>query len=96
MNRDPGRLVDRLKSDFLQEMFIPFLFKKECCSVVAGMGLEHTRTKHGTSAFALLGDFEIFYPVIIEEITNNHFSLRFAVCICFVGKADIYPGVKKG
>jgi hypothetical protein len=73
--------VYRLKPDFLEEMLVPFLFEENSGSVITGMCLKYPCTKNGTSALSLLGNFEILYPVVIEEIANNHFSLCFTVGI---------------
>jgi hypothetical protein len=60
------------------------------------MCLKYPCTKNGTSALSLLGNFEILYPVVIEEVADYHFSLSFTVGVRFIRKTDIYPGVKKG
>lgn len=76
--------VDSLKPDLLEIVFVAFLFEEYGSPEITGAGYQKTGTVKSTPAFALLGDFEILYCIIIEEIANDHFGLCSAIRVGFV------------
>jgi hypothetical protein len=89
------KLFYGLKPDLLEIMLITFLFEKHGCPEITRTGYQKTCAKKSTTAFTLLGNLKILYRIVVEEISDNHFSLGSAVSVCFVREADVYTRIKK-
>src|SRR3954470_5076116 len=94
LSRNYFVLLNCLESYFLQKLPVTSLSHKQVCTICTLFRFQFANAELSAALFSLVFHIETDDTLIVEEITNDHFSLCFAISITFVGKRNVHPFIK--
>ncbi len=84
-------LLNRLETEFFQQLPVALLAHKESSLVVAVFCFQYADAILGTGIFTLMPDPEIADFVAVKKIANDHFCLTLAIAVASVWHANVNP-----